>query len=51
MVKSCAQTLSAHTKVAGVAFNQVNDRQAKKYGKYAYSYYYRSRYYKAYYAD
>jgi succinoglycan biosynthesis transport protein ExoP len=51
MVKSCAQQLSAHAKIAGVAFNQVNDRQAQKYGKYAYSYYYGSRYYKTYYTD
>jgi succinoglycan biosynthesis transport protein ExoP len=51
MVKACAQQLSAHTKIAGVAFNRVNDRQAQKYGKYAYSYYYGSRYYKAYYTD
>jgi succinoglycan biosynthesis transport protein ExoP len=51
MVKSSVQQLSAHTKIAGIAFNKVNDRQAKKYGKYAYSYYYGSRYYKAYYTD
>jgi succinoglycan biosynthesis transport protein ExoP len=51
MVKLCTQQLSAHRKIAGVTFNQVNDRQAQKYGKYAYSYYYGSRYYKTYYSD
>jgi polysaccharide biosynthesis transport protein len=51
MVESCAKQLSVHRKIAGVVFNQVNDREAKKYGKYANSYYYRSQYYKAYYTD
>jgi succinoglycan biosynthesis transport protein ExoP len=51
MVKYCTQQLSGHKKIAGVAFNQVNDRQAQKYGKYAYSYYYGSRYYKNYYSE
>jgi polysaccharide biosynthesis transport protein len=51
MIESCAKQLSLHRKIAGVVFNRVNDREAKKYGKYASSYYYRSKYYKAYYTD
>jgi polysaccharide biosynthesis transport protein len=51
MIESCAKQLSMHRKIAGVVFNRVNDREAKKYGKYASSYYYRSKYYKAYYTD
>jgi capsular exopolysaccharide synthesis family protein len=51
MVKQCAQQLSGHKKIAGVVFNYVNDRQAQKYGKHAYSYYYGSRYYKNYYSE
>ena len=38
-------------KVAGVVFNQVNDAMAQKYCKYAYAYYYGSRYYKRYYSE
>jgi polysaccharide biosynthesis transport protein len=51
MVKQCVQQLSANRKIAGVAFNHVNDRQAQKYGKHASSYYYGSRYYKNYYTE
>ncbi len=51
LVKQCVAQLSGHRKIAGVAFNQVNERQAQKYGKYAYSYYYGSRHYKSYYAQ
>jgi len=51
MVKQCAQQLSGHRKIAGVVFNHVNEQQAQKYGKYAYSYYYGSRYYKSYYSE
>ena len=51
MIESCAKQLSVHRKIAGVVFNRVNDHEAKKYGKYASSYYYRSKYYKAYYTD
>jgi exopolysaccharide transport family protein len=51
MVKQCVQQLSGHRKIAGVAFNYVNEHQAQKYGKYAYSYYYGSRYYKKYYTE
>ena len=51
MVKQCVQQLSGHKKIAGVAFNYVDERQAQKYGKHAYSYYYGSRYYKNYYSE
>jgi succinoglycan biosynthesis transport protein ExoP len=51
LVKQCVIQLAGHQKIAGVAFNQVNERQAQKYGKYAYSYYYGNRYYKNYYAQ
>ncbi len=50
MVQRSVQPLSAQAKVAGVVFNQVIDREAQKYGKYGYSYYYGGgRYYKKYY--
>jgi exopolysaccharide transport family protein len=49
VVKHCVQKLSGHRKIAGVVFNQVNDRHAQKYGKY--SHYYGSRYYKNYYSE
>jgi capsular exopolysaccharide synthesis family protein len=49
LVRPIAEQLAGHRKIAGVAFNRVNIRQAQKYGKYAYSYYYGSRYYKNYY--
>lgn len=51
MVKQCVQQLSGHRKIAGIVFNHVNEQQAQKYGKYAYSYYYGSRYYKKYYSE
>jgi Mrp family chromosome partitioning ATPase len=51
IVKQTVQQLSGHRKIAGIAFNHVNDRQAQKYGKHAYSYYYGSRYYKRYYTE
>jgi polysaccharide biosynthesis transport protein len=51
LVKQCAQQLSGHKKIAGVALNLVNDRHAQKYGRDGYSYYYATRYYKNYYAD
>ena len=49
MVKQCAEQLARHKKIGGVVFNQVNDRQAQKYGKHGY--YYGARYYKSYYSD
>jgi Mrp family chromosome partitioning ATPase len=51
LVKQCVQQLSGHKKIAGVALNLINDRQAQKYGKYAYSHYYANRSYKSYYAE
>jgi capsular exopolysaccharide synthesis family protein len=49
VVKYTAQQLSAHKKIAGVVFNQVDDREAQTYSKHAY--YYGARYYKKYYSD
>ena len=51
MIAHSIQRLAGHKKVAGVVFNYVVDAQAQKYGKYAYSYYYGSRYYKKYYNE
>jgi succinoglycan biosynthesis transport protein ExoP len=51
LVKQVADQLTGHPKVAGVVFNQVNERQASKYGRHAYSYYYRSRHYGSYYTE
>ena len=51
MVRRSVQRLSGHRKVAGIAFNLVNDRQARKYGKHAYANYYGSRQYNQYYTD
>jgi capsular exopolysaccharide synthesis family protein len=51
LVKQCVQQLSGHRKIAGIAFNHVDENQAQKHGKYAYSYYYGSRYYKKYYTE
>ena len=49
MVKYTVQQLSGHKKIAGVVFNQVDDRQARTYSRHAY--YYGARYYKNYYSD
>jgi len=51
LVRPVVEQLGGHKNIAGVAFNRVNVRQAQKYGKYAYSYYYGSRYYKNYYSS
>ncbi len=51
LVKECVIQLAGHRKIAGVAFNHVDEREAQKYGKYAYSYYYGRRYYKRYYTQ
>ena len=51
LVKQTVDQLSGHRKIAGIAFNLVNEQQAQKYGKYAYSYYYGSRHYKSYYTQ
>lgn len=51
LVKQSVDQLSGHRKIAGAVFNQVNEREAQKYGRYAYSYYYGTRYYNKYYSD
>ena len=51
MVRRSVQRMSGHRKVAGVAFNLVNDRRARRYGKHAYANYYGSRRYKQYYVE
>jgi len=52
MVQRSMRQLSGHGGLAGVVFNHVNDRQAQKYGKYGYSYYYGGgRYYRKYYGS
>jgi polysaccharide biosynthesis transport protein len=48
MVQQSIQRLPGE-KFAGVVFNQVNERAAQKYGKYAYGYYYGARSYGKYY--
>ena len=50
LVKETVERLSGHRKIAGIAFNLVNERQAQKYGRDAYSYYYGRRYNKGYYS-
>ncbi|HEY1796201.1 MAG TPA: polysaccharide biosynthesis tyrosine autokinase [Stellaceae bacterium] len=50
LVKQCLNHLPGQRKVAGVVFNHVNDREAQKYGRPAYNYYYGNRYYKGYYS-
>jgi polysaccharide biosynthesis transport protein len=39
LVQGSVNQLSGDHKIAGIVFNQVNERQAKKYGKHAYAYY------------
>jgi capsular exopolysaccharide synthesis family protein len=50
MVQHAIDQLPNSKKIAGVVFNNVDDRQAKKYGKYSYANYYGSRYYSKYYS-
>jgi succinoglycan biosynthesis transport protein ExoP len=50
LVKGAIDHLPGQRKVAGIVFNQLNEKQARKYGKYAYAYYYGKRYYKNYYS-
>jgi Mrp family chromosome partitioning ATPase len=49
LVKRSIQQFSGHKKMAGIAFNLVDDRQARKYGKHAYASY--SGQYNQYYVD
>ncbi len=51
MVARTVEQLQGHKKIAGIVLNHVNDQEAQKYGKYAYSHYYGSRYYKNYYSE
>ena len=51
LVQQAIHQLNGSQQIAGIVFNHVNDQQAQKYGKYAYSYYYGSRYYKRYYSE
>jgi polysaccharide biosynthesis transport protein len=51
MVKRSIQQLSGNKKVAGIAFNLVNDGRARKYGKHAYANHYGARQYKQYYTS
>jgi polysaccharide biosynthesis transport protein len=51
LVQNAVQQIPGHKKIAGIAFNQLNEGQAQKYGKYAHSQYYSSNYYKKYYTD
>jgi succinoglycan biosynthesis transport protein ExoP len=51
LVHNAVQQIPGHKRIAGIAFNQVNENQAQKYGRYAGSYYYSSSYYKQYYAE
>jgi len=49
LVERVINQFSSSKNIAGVVFNRVDDREAQKYGKYAYSYYYGARHYKNYY--
>jgi polysaccharide biosynthesis transport protein len=51
LVQEAVRQLNHTKKVAGVVFNHVDDNMARKYGKYAYAYYYGSRYYTNYYSE
>ena len=49
IVQQSVQRFPGHRKVAGMVFNQVNERLARKYGKHAYAYYYGNGDYQKYY--
>jgi exopolysaccharide transport family protein len=51
IVADAVRQMPGDRKVAGVVLNFVNEKEARKYGKYAYSYYYGGRYYKSYYVE
>jgi exopolysaccharide transport family protein len=50
VVADSTRQLAGDKKVAGIVLNFVDEKEARKYGKYAYSYYYGTKYYKSYYA-
>ena len=49
VVQQSVQRFPGHRKVAGIVFNQVNERLARKYGRHAHAYYYGNSDYKKYY--
>jgi capsular exopolysaccharide synthesis family protein len=49
LVKRTVGQFPGHKKVAGIVLNLVNEKEAKKYGKHAYGYYYGSESFKKYY--
>ncbi|MBP0581188.1 polysaccharide biosynthesis tyrosine autokinase [Labrys sp. LIt4] len=49
MVQQSLRQIAGQKKVAGIVFNHIMDDKAKKYGRFAYGYYYGSRYYRKYY--
>ncbi len=51
IVADAVRQIPGDKQIAGVVLNFVNEKEARKYGKYAYSYYYGGRYYKSYYVD
>ncbi len=51
VVADAVRQMPGDRKVAGVVLNFVNEKEARKYGKYAYPYYNGHRYYKSYYVD
>jgi succinoglycan biosynthesis transport protein ExoP len=51
LVQQSVQRLPGHRKVAGIVFNRVNERLARKYGKHANAYYYGGGDYKKYYTQ
>jgi len=50
MVQHAIEQLPHSKKIAGIVFNNVDERLAKKYGKYAYANYYGANYYSKYYS-
>ncbi|HJU15263.1 MAG TPA: polysaccharide biosynthesis tyrosine autokinase [Stellaceae bacterium] len=51
VVEASVEQLSGHRNLAGIVFNRVNVRQARKYGRYASAHYYGAVYYKDYIAN
>ena len=51
LVADAVRQIPGDKKIAGVVLNFVNEKEARKYGRYAYAYYYGGSYYKSYYAD
>ena len=51
IVGETVRQIAGDKKIAGVVLNFVNEKEARKYGQYAYSYRYGGRYYKSYYVD